>query len=388
LKTPCRTFVSANHSFGVNSGAAAFGLRGPARRQRAHALVHGVPAAATDKPPHVPVLLKEALQALQVGRGEVFVDATFGAGGYSRALLEADDTVRVLAVDRDPDAVAAGAALERRFPGRLRLVTGRFGDVAAIVREAFALENNGYVDGVVLDIGVSSMQLDTAARGFSFLHNGPLDMRMEQSGVSAAEIVNTAAEETLADIFHFYGEEKRARAMARAIVEDRAAKPFVTTADLAALAERVIRREPGIHPATRVFQALRIAVNNELAQLSAALHGAEEVLRPGGRLVVVTFHSLEDRIVKQFLLERSGRGAAASRHVPQANPPAPSFELIERKVVTADAAEVALNPRSRSAKLRRARRTSAPPFPVSSAFSVAIPLAASRPRAGKRRGAS
>lgn len=311
-------------------------------------------APALDHDPrHRPVLLAEVLDALRPRPGATIVDGTFGLGGYSRAI--AAGGARVIGIDRDPNAIAAGRALAATLPN-LTLVHGRFGDLTEHLAE-LGIEK---VDGVVLDIGVSSMQLDEAERGFSFRQDGPLDMRMSDEGESAADLVNTASEAELADIFHFLGEERRARAMARAIVADRVAEPFTTTRQLAGLAERVIGgRRDDIHPATRVFQALRIAVNGELDELAAALGAAEQALKPGGRLVVVSFHSLEDRMVKQFLAERSAVGGG-SRHAPAAVTVAPSFRLVQRGAVTAGEAETRLNPRARSAKLRAAERLDAP----------------------------
>jgi 16S rRNA (cytosine1402-N4)-methyltransferase len=305
---------------------------------------------------HVPVLLAEVLEALDASRGGVFVDGTFGAGGYTRAILAASGANRVVAIDRDPEALSGGAAIVAAAAGRLTLVPGRFGDLDTHAAEA----GTPQVDGVVLDIGVSSMQIDDAGRGFSFRQDGPLDMRMEREGRSAADIVNEASEAELADIFYHYGEERRARAMARAIVEDRKETPFETTRQLAELAARVIRAEPGIHPATRIFQALRIAVNDELGELARALHGAERALKPGGRLVVVTFHSLEDRIVKQFFSARTGRTPAGSRHMPTEAVAAPSFRPVVKGALAPSEAEVVANPRARSAKLRVGERTDAP----------------------------
>ena len=306
---------------------------------------------------HIPVLLDEVLDALALREGGLYIDGTFGAGGYTRAILATPHT-RVLAFDRDPNAIKAAADIVAASEGRLTLVQERFGDLASVADQ---LALSGF-DGVTLDIGVSSMQLDEAERGFSFRFDGPLDMRMEQSGRSAADIVNGAEEEELADIIYHYGEERLSRKIARAIVADRKAKPFLTTKSLADLLTRIIPHKPtDIHPATRTFQALRIAVNDELGELARALAGAEEVLREGGRLAVVSFHSLEDRIVKQFLSTRAGRGQARSRLLPgEPIPPQPTFELVGKQPVIAGAEETARNPRARSAKLRIAQRTSAP----------------------------
>jgi 16S rRNA (cytosine1402-N4)-methyltransferase len=324
------------------------------------------------------VLLGEVCDALEAARGGTFVDGTFGAGGYTRAILDANPQNRVIAIDRDPDAIASGVALVAKARGRLTLVPGRFGDLDSIV-EATSIER---LDGVVLDIGVSSMQLDEAERGFSFRQDGPLDMRMERAGRSAADIVNEAPEAELADIFYHYGEERRARAVARAIVEMRRRQPFETTAQLADLVASLIRSEPGFHPATRVFQALRIAVNHELGELVRALHAAERVLPPGGRLVVVTFHSLEDRIVKQFFAARAGRTPSGSRHLPSAAAASPSFRLVAKGPVGPSEAEVARNPRARSAKLRAGERTEAPPQEPLSALMMLADL----PRTAEKRG--
>jgi 16S rRNA (cytosine1402-N4)-methyltransferase len=333
------------------------GARGRARRGLVTARI-ARPAAASR---HVPVLLREAMEALDLREGGAYLDATFGAGGYSTAILARPET-RVLALDRDPNAVRAGLPLVESAGGRLTLVEARFSDLARVAADlGFAP-----LDGVVADIGVSSMQFDEAARGFSFRNEGPLDMRMEGRGRSAADIVAEADEETLADILYHYGEERASRRIARAIVAARAETPILTTGALAAIIERAAPGRPGdIHPATKSFQALRIAVNDELAELVAALEGAEKILKPGGRLAIVTFHSLEDRIVKSFLAERSGRGETRSRRLPgEPVPPPPTFVLEGRQPVTPSAAEVAANPRARSAKLRVATRGEAPARPI------------------------
>jgi 16S rRNA (cytosine1402-N4)-methyltransferase len=303
--------------------------------------------------PHIPVLLAEMREAMAPARGGVVIDGTFGAGGYSRALLTDDAKTNVIGIDRDPSAIAAGQGLVSEFNGRLRLVQERFS----------ALDEVGEGDairGVVLDIGVSSMQLDRAERGFSFRQDGPLDMRMASDGETAADILNQASEERLADIFYHYGEERLARPVARAVVAKRKVEPFRTTRHLAELVASIVHFKPGqIHPATRVFQGLRIAVNDELTELADALHSAERVLAPGGVLAVVTFHSLEDRIVKQFLAARSGKGGG-SRYAPIAVTGAATFRIDGKWPVVASEVETAANPRARSAKLRAAIRTSEP----------------------------
>jgi 16S rRNA (cytosine1402-N4)-methyltransferase len=318
-------------------------------------------------PRHIPVLLAEVLAALSPRAGATYIDGTFGAGGYTRALLEAADC-RVMALDRDPEAVRAGAEFAGRFAPRLALHQRPFGELAQLVH-ALGLEA---VDGVVLDLGVSSMQLDTPERGFSFQHEGPLDMRMTRSGATAADVVNEAAEADLADILYLYGEERRSRAIARALVRARAQRPFTTTRELASAVARVLggRKIEGRHPATRTFQALRIHVNDELGELARGLAGAEEVLAPGGRLVVVTFHSLEDRIVKRFLAARSGKESRGSRHLPERAiaSPAPSFRIVNPRPLTPSKAELEANPRARSARLRAAERTSAPSWPPDSSL--------------------
>jgi len=311
---------------------------------------------------HVPVLRDEAITALAPERGGRFVDGTFGAGGYTRALLVYPQT-RVLAFDRDPSAIAGAGDWIRSVQDRLMLIEARFSQLDKIVVN----RNFTPVDGVVFDVGVSSMQFDEAERGFSFRGDGPLDMRMEGRGLSAADIVNTWDEDALADIFYFFGEERAARRIARAIVHDRDEAPFLTTKSLAGLIERVApNRSSDIHPATKSFQALRIAVNNELDELLSGLVGAEKVLAPGGRLVIVSFHSLEDRIVKLFFSERCGRGETGSRRLPGEEAPLrPSFKCFGRQPIIPSVLEIQANPRARSAKLRFATRTDAPSLPIS-----------------------
>lgn len=307
--------------------------------------------------PHNPVLIAEVLDALAPTPGDLMVDATFGAGGYSRALLERGASV--VAFDRDPTVQGFADVLAAAFPDRFRLVTRPFSELIA----GLAALDVSSCAGVVFDIGVSSMQLDEAERGFSFMRDGPLDMRMGGAGESAADIVNGAAPEELARIFWTYGEERASRRIAGFLTRRRAEAPFERTLDLAEVVERALggRRGAPVHPATRVFQALRIAVNDELGELSQGLAAAERLLAPGGRLAVVSFHSLEDRIVKTFLVERAGLTPAGSRHLPPgAAGPAPTFELLFRGAREASPREVAENPRARSAKLRAARRTAAP----------------------------
>ncbi len=308
-------------------------------------------------PSHIPVLRDEVVASLAPVAGGHYVDGTFGAGGYSEALLAAANC-QVWGIDRDPDALKFGAALIARFPGRLTLVEGNFGDMERLLR-ACGIQS---VDGVALDLGVSSMQLDRAERGFSFRSDGPLDMRMARKGQSAADIVNHLEESALANLIYDFGEDRFARRIAGAIVR---ARPISRTSELALIIRRVVpKKGDGIDPATRTFQALRIAVNDEIGELSRGLSAAERLLSPGGRLAVVTFHSLEDRPVKSFLQQRSGKASAGSRHLPS-HPAArlPSFRLLASKPITPSAEEVRLNPRARSAKLRAAERTSAPPWP-------------------------
>jgi 16S rRNA (cytosine1402-N4)-methyltransferase len=304
---------------------------------------------------HIPVLGREAIDHLAPREGGIYVDATFGGGGYTRAILDVQGT-RVIGIDRDRTAIAGGFDLVDRSEGRLTLVEDRFSNLA----EVCAAQGADAIDGVVMDVGVSSMQLDQAGRGFSFRLEGPLDMRMGQAGPTAADVIAASSERDLADVIYLFGEERHSRRVARAIVAAREASPITTTRALAEIVAKVVRSKPGdIHPATRTFQALRILVNEELDELEEALAGAERVLKPGGRLVVVSFHSLEDRIVKNFLNERARTGGG-SRHLPEVALGPPSFQLLTRRPVVADEAEVAHNPRARSAKLRAAERTSAP----------------------------
>ncbi|MDK9696335.1 MAG: 16S rRNA (cytosine(1402)-N(4))-methyltransferase RsmH [Siculibacillus sp.] len=327
--------------------------------------------------PHLPVLLGRVIERLAPKPGEIHVDGTFGAGGYTRAILAIG--AEVIAIDRDPTAIATGAAAVAASGGRLRLVAGVFGDLDAHV----AALGLAAVDGVVLDIGVSSMQLDRAERGFSFRQDGPLDMRMGGEGPTAADVVNTADAATLAHIFRVYGEEKRSGQVARAIVEARKAARFTTTRQLAAVVESVIWAKPNeIHPATRVFQALRIHVNDELGELVRALAAAERVLKPGGRLVVVTFHSLEDRIVKRFLADRTRTAPGGSRHAPSASVAPATFVGLSKGVDEADDEEIAANPRSRSAKLRAAVRTEAPARAID-AEALGLPRVETNRRGGR-----
>jgi 16S rRNA (cytosine1402-N4)-methyltransferase len=304
--------------------------------------------------PHIPVLLDEVIHALAITPGAEIVDGTFGAGGYSEAILAGG--ARVYAFDRDPDALLEGADLAGRSKGALRLYSACFSNMDDVL----IADGIASVDGVVLDIGVSSMQLDRAERGFSFQKDGPLDMRMAQDGMTAADFVNEADESEIADIIYRYGEEHRSRRIARSIV---AARPITTTAELAAIIRKAVGHKPGApkDPATRAFQAIRIHINRELDELNEGLEAAEKLLKPGGRLAVVTFHSLEDRIVKQFLRRRSGAEGAGSRHIPMVADagPAPTFDKADKAVRPSDA-EVARNPRARSATLRSATRNIAP----------------------------
>jgi 16S rRNA (cytosine1402-N4)-methyltransferase len=312
----------------------------------------GQPAAPDT--PHVPVLLDEVLDALQPLDGARIVDGTFGAGGYSRALLNAGATV--VAIDRDPSVAPLADALKAEFTSRFSFVPGAFSALDELAAAP--------VDGVVLDIGVSSMQLDEADRGFSFLRDGPLDMRMSAEGESAADLVNGLDESDLANLLYAYGEERKSRRIAHTIVAARATTPIATTAELARLIEKAIGRKPGdAHPATRSFQALRIAVNNELDELVEGLFAAERVLHEGGRLAVVTFHSLEDRIVKRFFDPEKG-APTRSRHLPRVESEARRWSEV-RKPRKASERETAHNPRARSATLRSALRSAAPARAVS-----------------------
>lgn len=313
----------------------------------------------TAAPAHKPVMAAEVLKALNPRSGALYIDATFGGGGYARAILDAADC-KVCGIDRDPAAAERAEALSRQYPGRLQFVVGRFGDMLKL------LEARGITraDGVTFDLGVSSMQIDDPTRGFSFRTDGPLDMRMGADGPSAADIVNTLPEKTLADILFQLGDERRARQVARAIVAARAQKKFARTLELAAVVRRAVSGPKGgrpgpIDPATRSFQAIRIYTNDELGELDRGLSAAEVLLNPGGRLAVVSFHSLEDKRVKSFLRSRSGADPRASRHMPIAvrNTPQPSFRRLFHGVLTPSAEEVRTNPRARSARLRAAERT-------------------------------
>ena len=302
--------------------------------------------------PHIPVLLRQILRHLAPITG-IWVDGTLGAGGYARGLLAAG-AAHVIGIDRDPLALELAQGWAQSFGDRVTLVAGNFAE----------LDNHagGLVDGVVLDLGVSSMQLDLAHRGFSFAKDGPLDMRMSQTGPTAADLVNLSDEGVLADILYHYGEERASRRIARAIVQARQDAPIATTLHLAAIVSACLPRpKPGqSHPATRSFQALRIAVNAEFDALVAGLEAAERALKPGGKLAVVSFHSMEDRVVKRFLAARAGQDGGGSRHAPEVQATTPRFRLIEKRGVSADAQELADNPRARSARLRMAERLDAP----------------------------
>jgi len=306
---------------------------------------------------HIPVLLNEVIRTLAPRPGGAYVDGTFGAGGYTEAILGAANC-RVAAIDCDPDAIERGHALRDRSRGRLTLIEGRFGDMERLVRAI----TDGPVDGVALDIGVSSPQLDTPERGFSFRHDGPLDMRMSRSGPTAADVVNRAAEADLSRIIFTLGEERAARRIARAIVNARRSAAIEQTLQLAEIVRSVLPAAAGgIDPATRTFQALRLHVNGELEELDRGLRGAERLLRPGGRLAVVCFHSLEDRRVKRFLRDRSAEAPRGSRHRPEpGRRRPPTFRLLHRRAVAPSPGEIAANPRARSSRLRAAERTDGP----------------------------
>jgi 16S rRNA (cytosine1402-N4)-methyltransferase len=306
-------------------------------------------------------MLNEALRLLEPHAGGVYLDGTFGGGGYAAAILQAAECT-LWAIDRDPDAIARGASLAARYPGRLHLLHGQFGNML----ELLAAHGVTALNGVVLDFGVSSFQLDDHARGFSFRGDGPLDMRMDRSGPTAADLVNSLPERELADVLFELGEERASRRIARAIVAARSIAPITTTARLAAIIRGVLPPDrSGIDPATRSFQALRIRVNDELGEIERALEQASDLLAPGGRLVVVSFHSLEDRLVKRFMGDVSGRAPAPSRHDPRglANRPVPRFRQLTTRPLRPDAGEVASNPRARSARLRALERTNSETVP-------------------------
>ena len=320
---------------------------------------------------HIPVMLDHVIEHLAPKDGEVFLDGTFGGGGYSRRILESADCF-VIGVDRDPDAEKRSDTLKAEFPNRFRFVDGQFGDLDEIALNCGPEK----LDGVVVDLGVSSFQLDEAERGFSFMRDGPLDMRMSRNGPSAADLVNSAPEGVLADIIFQLGEERDSRRIARRIVEARKSEPFATTLQLAEVVEQAVggRRGKKTHPATKTFQALRMFVNEELVELNCALEAAEAALKPGGRLVVVTFHSLEDRMVKAFMAERSGKTEGGSRFMPEVKSEgsAPTFENV-RRVTAPDTAEIESNVRARSSRLRSAVRTEAPAWDSETDMSVDLP---------------
>lgn len=307
----------------------------------------------TEKTPHIPVLLNEVVESIVPKDGGVYVDGTFGAGGYTRAVLDAADCT-VYAIDRDPDAIREGQKLVDAYKGRLHLLHGTFGEMAELVRG----EGVDFVDGVMLDIGVSSMQIDRAERGFSFQKDGALDMRMSQNGLSAADVLNTFGEREIADIIYKYGEERFSRRIAAAVVEQRKTAPFKTTLEFADLIRRTVpHKREDIDPATRSFQALRIYVNDELGQLESGLSAAHDLLKAGGRMAIVSFHSLEDRIVKTFMQEKSGKTANPSRYMPVVEKQAATLKTITKKPILPTESETKFNPRARSARLRVAEKT-------------------------------
>ncbi len=298
---------------------------------------------------HIPVLLKEVIHILDIQPNGIYIDGTFGAGGYSEAILNTNPSVRVIAIDQDETAIQAGQDLVKKYAPRLSLIHGRFGDMEKLISEK--------VNGIVLDIGVSSMQIDQPQRGFSFQKNGPLDMRMGQSGPTAADIVNTYKENDLADIFYEFGEEKASRRIAKKIVQQRAIKKFETTLELANTIHSCLPHKPGeIDSATRTFQALRIYVNDELGELKKGLAAAKSLLKPDGILAVVSFHSLEDRIVKNFMAQESGHTSNPSKYLPTIQKSPPSFHVLTKKPILPSEKELSENPRSRSSRLRAARR--------------------------------
>lgn len=306
----------------------------------------------TEKTPHIPVLLNEVVESIAPKDGGVYVDGTFGAGGYTRAVLDAADCT-VYAIDRDPDAIREGQKLVDAYKGRLHLLHGTFGEMAELVRG----ESVDFVDGVMLDIGVSSMQIDRAERGFSFQKDGALDMRMSQNGLSAADVLNTFGERDIADIIYKYGEERFSRRIAAAVVEQRKTAPFKTTLEFADLIRRTVpHKREDIDPATRSFQALRIYVNDELGQLESGLSAAHDLLKAGGRMAIVSFHSLEDRIVKTFMQEKSGKTANPSRYMPVVEKQAATLKTITKKPILPTESETKFNPRARSARLRVAEK--------------------------------
>lgn len=306
----------------------------------------------TEKTPHIPVLLNEVVESIAPKDGGVYVDGTFGAGGYTRAVLDAADCT-VYAIDRDPDAIREGQKLVDAYKGRLHLLHGTFGEMAELVRG----EGVDFVDGVMLDIGVSSMQIDRAERGFSFQKDGALDMRMSQNGLSAADVLNTFGEREIADIIYKYGEERFSRRIAAAVVEQRKTAPFKTTLEFADLIRRTVpHKREDIDPATRSFQALRIYVNDELGQLESGLSAAHDLLKAGGRMAIVSFHSLEDRIVKTFMQEKSGKTANPSRYMPVVEKQAATLKTITKKPIVPTESETKFNPRARSARLRVAEK--------------------------------